>query len=111
MSPLPFGTLDLDPQPHVVAGPPRRIRCYVRGCTELLRPSARSCDGEVCPVHGIRCHHSTNGATYSYADVRRNIIVAADLFATRIVGNPHKYETNRLGHENSEDALTWNVFR
>jgi hypothetical protein len=108
---LPFGTPDLDPQPHVVSGPPQRVRCYVRGCQELLRPPARGCRGDVCRIHGIRCHYSTRGATYSYAEVRRNIIVAADLFATRIVGNPHKFETSRLGYENSEDALTWNVFR
>jgi hypothetical protein len=106
---LPFGTLDLDPQPHVVAGPPRRIRCYVRGCEELLRPPLKlGYDGEPCPDHGIRCHSS---GTYSYADVRRNIIVSPDLFATRVVGNPFKYESDRLGNEKSEDALTWNVFR
>lgn len=108
---LPFGTLDLDPQPYVVAGPPRRVRCYVRGCTEMLRPPSRYYSGEVCPLHGIRCHYSTSGATYSYADVRQNIIIASELLATRIVGNPHKYESDRLGHEKSEDALTWNVFR
>jgi hypothetical protein len=108
---LPFGTLDLDPQPYVVASPPRRVRCYVRGCKELLRPPARGYRGDVCRLHGIRCHLSTSGATYSYADVRGNIIVAPDLFATRIVGNPHKFESDRLGYEKSEDALTWNVFR
>ncbi len=107
-APLPFGTLDLDPQPFVVAGPPRRIRCYVRGCNELLRPPAEGYDGEVCPVHGIRCHSS---GTYSYADVRRNIIIDADLVANRLVGHPFKYETVWLPYENSEDALTWNVFR
>ncbi len=108
---LPFGSLDLDPKPFVITGPPRRVRCYVRGCKELLRPPARGYSGQVCPVHGIRCHLSTSGASYSYVDVQRNIIVAPHLFATRIVGNPHKYECHRLGCENSEDALTWNVFR
>ncbi len=111
MNSLPFGTLDLDPKPQVIAGPPRRVRCYVRGCTEMLRPPGGGYKGDVCPVHGIRCHYSTSGPTYSYADVRRNIIVAADLFATRIVGNPHKFESDRIDHEKSEDALTWNVFR
>jgi hypothetical protein len=111
MNSLPFGTLDLDPHPYVVAGAPRRIRCYVRGCKGLLRPPGREYPGEVCPVHGIRCHFSRNSATYSYVDVRRNIIVAPDLFATRVVGNPFKYPSNYLGNEKSEDALTWNVFR
>ncbi len=107
-SPLPFGTLDLDPRPCIVAGPPRRIRCYVRGCKELLRPPEKGYGGEICPVHGIRCHTS---GTYSYDDVRRNIIVDADLVAERLVGHPFKYETDRLVGENSEDTLTWNVFR
>jgi len=53
----------------------------------------------------------TGRVTYSYSDVRRNIIVDQNLFATRIVGHPFKYESHRLGNENSEDAVTWNVFR
>jgi len=43
--------------------------------------------------------------------VRRNIIASPELFAQRIVGHPFKYESDRLGGENSEDALSWNVFR
>jgi hypothetical protein len=43
--------------------------------------------------------------------MRRNIIVAAGLFGTRIIGHPFKHETDRFGHERSEDALTWNVMR
>jgi hypothetical protein len=105
---LPFGTHDLDPKPIVVAGPPKRVRCYVRGCLELVRPPAEGYDGEACPVHGIRCHSS---GTYSYVDVRRNIITSPELFAARVVGNPFKHESHRLGNEKSEDALTWNVFR
>jgi hypothetical protein len=52
-----------------------------------------------------------SGSTYSYPQTRRNIIASADLFATRLIGHPFKYESHRLGQENSEDALTWNVFR
>jgi hypothetical protein len=74
----------------------------------MLRPPAEEYDGEVCPVHGIRCHTS---GTYSYADVRRNIIIARDQFIAGIVRNTFKYDCTRLGHEKSEDALTWNVFR
>jgi hypothetical protein len=33
------------------------------------------------------------------------------MFATRLLGHPFKYETHRLGLENSEDALTWTVYR
>ena len=103
--PLPYGTPDLDPEVRVDPGPPWRVCCYVRGCGQLLMPAK-----DFCPVHGIRCHHSRS-VTYSYRDVRRNIIVAPDLLATRGVGHPFKYDSNRLGLENSEDALAWNVFR
>ena len=109
---LPYGTEDLDPV--VVAyheNGVRRVRCYVRGCPHILRVPTRHDRGEVCPDHGIRCHNSSYGATYSYVDVRRNIIASPGLFATRIVGHPFKYESHRLGYEKSEDALSWNVFR
>lgn len=43
--------------------------------------------------------------------MRGNIIIDADLMATRIVGHPFKFDSKWLGNENSEDALTWNVFR
>lgn len=86
--------------------------CYVRGCRQQLRPPTRFFPGEVCPEHGIRCHGAkTNTPTYSYRDVRRNIIVDAGLLSTRVIGHPFKFESHRLGLENSEDALTWNVFR
>ena len=74
----------------------------------MLRPVSQNGKGDVCPDHGIRCHPS---GTYSYADLRRNLIIDADLVASRIVGHPFKYESHRLNQENSEDALTWNVFR
>jgi len=109
--PLPYGTLDLDPDVHVVPGSPRRVRCYVRGCQQVLRTPTRIASGDVCPEHGIRCHLSRNGPTYSYAEPHRNIIASPELFRTRLVGHPFKFETDRFGLENSEDALTWNVFR
>jgi len=39
------------------------------------------------------------------------VIASPEVFATRVVGHPFKYESHRLGLEKSEDALTWNVFR
>lgn len=110
---MPYGTLDLDPEPQIQPGPPRRVRCYHRGCERWLRPAPRdSRSAELCPEHQIRCHYSQqNGPTYSYADVRRNIIVAADLLADQVVRHPFKQYTDQFGFEKSEDALTWNVFR
>ncbi len=104
----PFGCDDLCPDVQIDVGPPKRIRCFVGGCKHILRCPTNKDDGEACPDHKIRCHSS---GTYSYADVRGNLIVDAELFATRVVGHPFKYETDRIGNENSEDALTWNVFR
>jgi hypothetical protein len=109
--PLPYGTADLDAEVHPVPGQPRRVRCYVRGCSAVLRTPTRRDRGELCPVHGVRCHWSLGSSTYSYWDVRRNIIASPDLFASRLVGHPFKYESHRLAQENSEDALSWNVFR
>ena len=110
-SKLPYGVPELDPSVVVHPDDLDRVRCYVRGCQHFLRRPTRQARGEICPDHGIYCHNSRYGATYSYRDVRRNIIASPDLFAQRIVGHPFKYESHRLGSENSEDALSWNVFR
>ena len=109
---LPYGTEDLDPGGvgNWDGHPPPRLRCYVRGCTEILRRVTREQPGEVCPSHGIFLHCSRNKGTYTYADARRNLIVDGDLVAKRIIGHPFKHEA-RFENENSEDALTWNVFR
>ena len=108
---LPYGINDLDPEAVVSSGQPKRVQCYVRGCQRVLRTPRRGFKGEPCPDHGIRCHHSSAGATYSYVDVRRNIIASRNTFATRIVGHEFKYESHRFGLEKSEDTVSWNVFR
>jgi Restriction Endonuclease associating with ARP len=110
--PLPFGTEDLDSGVQIDRHPPLRVRCYHRGCGHWVRRPTRYYPGEPCPEHGIRCHYSEKyGPTYSYAEPRRNIIVADDLFGKQIIGHPFKHETDRFGYEKSEDALTWNVMR
>jgi len=108
---LPYGTKDLDPQVVCVSHSPHRVRCYVRGCELVLQTPTRYKKGDVCLDHGIRCHSSSYGVTYSYADVRGNMIASPDLLATRVIGHPFKYESDRLGLERSEDAVSWNVFR
>ena len=104
--PLPYGTLDLDPNIQRIPGPPKRGRCFVRGCTQFVTPG-RNPD---CPQHGIRCHDSRS-TNSTYVDPRRNAIVSAELFGHRLIGHPGKHETGRLGNENFEDTLSWNVFR
>jgi hypothetical protein len=108
---LPYGTADLDPLPRFVAGPRRKVRCFVRGCErDLCPPTRRHGRGDACPEHGIRCHAGTD-CTYSYADPRRNFIIDAELAGDRVVRHPFKFESHRFGLENSADALTWNVVR
>ncbi len=104
---IPYGVNDLDSQVVLNAGPPKRIKCFVRGCNRLLEP-ARWNNGPTCPEHGIRCNTS---GTFSYGDPKNNIIVDREIFGNRIIGHPDKYESERLGSEKSEDALSWNVFR
>jgi hypothetical protein len=107
--PLPYGVDDLDPTVVIDAGPPERIRCYYKDCTEFLRPPTRNgFDGDVCDKHEIRCHSS---GTYSYQDAAHNVIIDSELFGQKVVGNPNKHESTRLGYEKSEDAVSWNVFR
>src|SRR5262249_19922129 len=92
-------------------GPPLRVRCFIRDCTEMLRPPARGFRGDTCKLHKIRCHLSGTNPTYTYSQAKRNIIASPDLFTHRLIGHPFKFETHRFGYEKSEDALTWNVFR
>ena len=40
----------------------------------------------------------------------RNFPICAELAAEIALKSKHKAESHRLGHETSEDALTWNVF-
>ena len=102
---LPYGTNEIEPRVICLGQCPRRVRCFVRGCKRVVLTPTRYAKGEPCPDHGIFCHFSSGGATYSYADVRRNAIVSPDLLATRIVHHPFKYESHRLGAERSEDML------
>lgn len=62
----------------------------------------------LCPDHGIKVHPKT----FVYEDRLRNIRFERDYFKRAILDNQEsqKAETHRLGYENSEDALTWNVF-
>lgn len=108
---LPCGVAELDPVVFQPESDKERVRCFVRGCSELLRRPRRGDPGESCPLHGIRCHFSNGSATYSYVDPRRNLIIDADLAARAVFGHPFKHDRNRFGTEKSEDALSWNVFR
>lgn len=104
---LPWGIGEIESVLQFDPGPPLRIRCVVSGCDRYLIPPTRSGGGEVCPDHGIRVHRS---GTYSYADVRGNIIVDKEILAKRIMSHPFKFE-GRFHLERSEDSFTWNTFK
>lgn len=111
LPPMPYGLLDLDPVVVTDRGPPLRVKCYLRGCEEMLRPPTRGFRGESCRRHGIRTHLSGNSPTFSYIRPERNLIVATRLFTTRLLGNQFKFDCLRMGLERSEDMVTWCVFR
>jgi hypothetical protein len=75
--------------------------CPVRGCAEA----------SPCLTHGIKVHANSRGLTYVYDDPFRNLLwVKADDRQRLEVILRGKRES-RMGHEHSEDAVTWNVFR
>lgn len=87
------------------------VECPVRGCphsVERQRIVFRRESRSLCPEHAIYISPST----YEHADYRDNLLASDpsdhDLLR-RILAV--KRETNRLGRERSEDALTFNVFR
>jgi len=111
LPPLPYGIQDLDDVITADRGPPVLVKCFVRECQEMLRPPTRGFHGDSCQVHGIHCHFSGSNVTYTYRDPRRNLIASPELFATKVRRNPHKTESHRFGYANSEDAVSWCVFR
>jgi hypothetical protein len=97
---------------------PESCACPVKGCTAALMTTPyRQKELPFCPVHGIRIQVASptfvylNGPSPSEKRLAavRNIRFARDWFLRNIYGSPLKAETDRFGHENSEDALTWNV--
>lgn len=69
-----------------------------------------------CPEHGIRIH--SNGFVYHNGQDRqalitatkRNLLFHSDYYIENFLKNGNKLESGRLCYENSEDALTYNVF-
>jgi restriction endonuclease-like protein len=83
--------------------------CPINGCNN------KSID--ICDEHGPEVHRKTfvyyNGITAHercQARLRNFLPGGRDFLQDCILQNKKKAETHRLGSENSEDALTWNVF-
>jgi hypothetical protein len=118
---LPYGWRDFDPDvvhgivardaDYVVGGPNGGLRCPMVGHKHELLPWRDGDHRKGTQPHGrpaVRFHVSP---TYVLADPLGNAIAGRDLFKQAMDGGWGKAETHRLGHENSEDALSWNVFR
>ena len=99
---LPFGIDDV--RGPVVEVGANNVRCCHVGCRRIVR---RKRSGDTwtldwfCPEHGIMTH----GRTYSYKEKDGNIFIERNLF--RAVKKQHDQQ---LRNENSEDALSWNLF-
>ena len=92
-SPVPFGVAEL-----CFRG---RNLCPVRGCVEV----------SLCPVHHVAVHATRGGFTYVYDEPWRNLLWADADDKARLDAILRGKRESRMGHEHSEDAVTWNVFR
>jgi hypothetical protein len=85
------------------SGPDRK--CPVGSCKKTLETGKGM---PSCPDHEIKI----SSKSFVYKNPLHNIRFERDYFERAILNNENqlKAETHRLGNENSEDALTWNVF-
>jgi hypothetical protein len=112
---------DLDPAALKVKDR-QQARCPVHGCSATLEECTYNKRWRLpyCRIHAIRLHPNPESPTFVYyngegvEDTKRarlrNIRFHTEFVRTHVLDNPQKVETHRLGHETSEDALSWNVF-
>jgi hypothetical protein len=88
--------------------------CPIKNCNVSPESNGKF---SICPRHGLELHKTTyvyyngNNAEDKKKALLRNILPCEKSFMEkRILGNKQKAESYRLGYENSEDALTWNIF-
>ena len=78
-----------------------RSACPVRGCVEA----------SPCPIHHVSVHSTRGGFTYVYDDPIRNLLWVEADDRQRLEAILRGKRESRMGHEHSEDAVTWNLFR
>ncbi len=86
------------------------VPCPVKGCPEVVerqRKSFKSIEQFQCPRH----HLCISPTTFEYADPRDNLLWtdAEDRALGRAILRVKR--ESRMARDNSEDAVTWNVFR
>lgn len=100
--------------------------CPVKGCSvkikDYLVPFRRDKRRGViykpsCPEHNIRVHNSSGFVYYNgsaadnlIAATKRNLMFNADYYISNFFGTGAKVESGRLCYENSEDAVSYNIF-
>lgn len=118
---LPYGLSDIDPV--VVEGYRQKDARFINHATDggivsPLKSEGRRwlkwMEGDYnngSEFHGNPPIQVRVSGTYIYQEATNNFIVGRPLVTEALSGVWKKAETRRLGWENSEDALTWNVFR
>jgi hypothetical protein len=89
--------------------------CPIKGCK--AEPVIQNETKKICDQHGLEIHKHTfvyyngdNPAAEREARLRNFLPGGRSFLAAHILDNKNKAESHRLGSENSEDALTWNIF-
>jgi hypothetical protein len=114
---MPYGVRDIEVKGHIDGD---RIQCHIKECLSVVRKPTKvnlTPPDSLCKTHGIYVH----GNKYRYQDWTRNIIWPETERITwhannkregrkRRVDSLEAGNPERMGNENSEDAVTWNVF-
>ena len=97
-----------------------QCQCPIKGCTneQLTTTPYRKIELPYCVRHGIRIHKNSPTFVYFNGDREeyhikarlRNFIFHKQYVKEHVLQSSSKAETWRLGYENSEDAVSWNVF-
>lgn len=86
------------------------LRCPLKGHDHWLRWLDGNYRRGTEPHEDLGVSFRVSG-TFVHADPLDNFVAGRELIAAGIAGEWNKAETWRLGNEQSEDALSWNVFR
>ena len=95
----------------------KRGLCPIRDCSaDLSKVPFRKYSLPFCYEHGIRIHKKTfvyyNGTSKEEKElsIRRNLIFHSNYYLNNIFKKGSKAESTRLCYENSEDAVSYNIF-
>lgn len=92
-------------------------KCPVKNCSSTIyKVRLQKFLVPFCPEHGIRIHKNTfvyyNGLSKDdlITATKRNLFFYPDYYVSNFFGKGNKMESGRLCYENSEDAVSYNVF-